>query len=223
MISVVIPWRAGCPHRQRSLDWLTGWYARTHPSWEAVLGHHDTGPWSASAAIIDGAQRASGDVLVVHDADCAIDPIEAIEHLEAGWAIPHYMVHRLSEQSTERFIAGAPLEGLELDKSNRQDSKPYIGHAGGGVVVLTREAFEQVPPDPRFAGWGHQDDAWALALRTLVGAPWRGRRDLVHLWHPPQKRMSRTVGTTENHALYRRYRQAARSPERMRALIEEAA
>lgn len=223
MISVVIPWRAGCPHRERALDWLTGWYARTHPTWEVVLGRHDDGPWNASAAIIDGAAKASGEILVAHDADCAIDPAEATEHLESGWSIPHLMVHRLSRESSDLFMAGFDLKGLQLDRSNRQDGKPYTGHAGGGVVVLTREAFDAVPPDVRFAGWGHQDDAWALALRTLIGAPWRGKRDLIHLWHPPQERLSRTVGSEESHALFRRYQFAARKPDRMRALIEEAA
>lgn len=223
MISVVIPWRAGCGQREWALGWVTDWYARTHPAWEVVLGRHDHGPWNASAAIIDGASKASGDTFVIHDADCVVDPEEATRHLDSGWAIPHRLVHRLSAQSNALFAAGYPLAHLELDGTNAQDRKPYVGHAGGGVVVITRKAFDEVPPDTRFAGWGHQDDAWALALRTLVGVPWRGDLDLVHFWHPSQERLSRTVGSKESLALFRRYRTAARNPERMRALIEEAA
>jgi hypothetical protein len=223
-VSVVFPWRAGCLWREASYRWVAERYATLFPDWELVEGTSPDGPFSRAAAILDGARKSSGDLIVVADADVWCDPTAAVDAAaESGWAIPHKMIHRLSEESSALFMAGAPLEGLGLDQSNRQDSKPYRGHECGTLVVLQRELLFDVPPDPRFIGWGQEDDAWSLALRTLAFPPVRFDADLVHLWHPAQPRISRIVGTPEGKALHFRYQRARNKPQRMRALIEEAA
>ena len=163
--------------------------------------------------------------MVVADADVWCDPAPAVAAVaEHGWAIPHLLVHRLSQASTETLLTeGAWFDwhDLALSTDNRQDSRPYRGHETGTLVVVRREVLADVPPDRRFVGWGHEDDAWAVALRTLVGAPWRGGDDLVHCWHPAQPRQSRTVGNPASLALYRRYRAARGRRAAMRALLDE--
>ncbi len=48
------------------------------------------------------------DVLVVADGDVWCDPAKALAHVhEFGWAIPHALIHRLAELSTEMVMAGA--------------------------------------------------------------------------------------------------------------------
>lgn len=223
-VSVVVPWRSGCPHRQRAWEWVQTRYAEAHPDWEIVTGDSPEGPFNRSAAILDGARRSSGDVLVVADGDVWCDPQPAVDHLET-WAIPHLLLHRLSQLSTVVLLVEGPWfdwRGLPLSTDNRQDSRPYKGFETGTLVVLRRDVLFDVPPDPRFVGWGQEDQAWSAALRTLAGPPWRGHDDLVHLWHPPQPRRSRVVGNTESQALLRRYRNARRSPAAMRTLVEEA-
>lgn len=223
-VSVLIPWSPGCEWRERSFRWVLAKYAAVHPTWEVVTGSSSSELFSRSQAILDAASRATGDVLVVADADVWCDPAAAVAAVAGpGWAIPHTLIRRLSPQSTEAVFAGAEhLTGLPLSTDNGQDSKPYKGHATGTLVVFTRDVLDQVPPDPRFVGWGREDDAWATALRTLVGSPVRYGADLVHLWHPPQERLSRTKASDENEALFRRYRAARARPARMAALIEEA-
>lgn len=222
-VAVVIPWRPGCPHRERALAWMLRRYDLHHP-WDVSLGLSPEGPFSRSAAILDGVSRTDAEVLVVADGDVWCDEIPtAIDAVaEHGWAIPHRLVHRLSEESTTAVLAGADWRGLPLSADNRQDARPYVGHETGTLVVLRRDVLELAPPDPRFVGWGQEDDAWSCALRTLVGPPWRGRADLVHLWHPSQPRISRQVGNRQSLALAGRYRAAKNRPDRMRSLIEEA-
>lgn len=224
-VSVLVPWTPGCPHREAAWDLIRATYTSEFPRWEIITGDGATPDgYSRTRAILDAYDRSSGDVLVVADADVWCHPgLAVLAAVENGWAIPHDKIHRLSAESTLSVLAGADWRGLPLSTDNPQDARPYRGHETGTLVLLRRDVFAAAPPDPRFVGWGQEDDAWALALHTLVGKPWRGTDDLVHLWHPAQPRQSRTVGNPANLALYRRYRAARRRPEAMRSLLEEVA
>jgi hypothetical protein len=196
------------------------------------LGVREEGPWCKAEAVSAALQGSTADVLVVADADCWSDGVSAAVDLVrrgAPWAMPHYLVHRLSQDATYRVLAGEePHEDLALDPT---DKKPYGGTMAGGIVVLRRDVWADCPIDPRFRGWGHEDDSWGRALSVLYGKPGRPAPPLprlYHLWHPPQERQSRGLGSTESHALNQRYLRAwatarqRNDPAPMRALIEEA-
>lgn len=222
-VSVILPYRAGCPHREMAFDWVSAWWQDMFPEWGLVVGVSPDGPFSRSAAIIDGVAKTSGEVLVIADADVVLaapDMLAAIKGAQVkGWAKPHRLIHRLSRESTDLFMAGADWRGLPLSTDNRQDSRPYEGNATGTLVVLRRDVFDKVPPDPRFRGWGQEDNAWWAALAKLHGPFWQGHGDLIHLWHPAPERKSRVVGNDENLALWRQYAVAGRV--RMRELVED--
>jgi hypothetical protein len=101
-----------------------------------------------------------------------------------------------------------------------QIEESYAGLEGGGMVVLPRTTYERVPLDTRFHGFGGDDVSWALALNLLAGTPpRRSPEDLWHLWHPPQDRLTRAMGSAENLALYSRYLSVARYPVEMAVLL----
>ncbi|MFD5184021.1 hypothetical protein ACFWMQ_15695 [Streptomyces sp. NPDC058372] len=156
-------------------------------------------------------------MLIVADADVWVDVSEAMTAVDDGapWAVPHASVRRLTEGAARAVLAGAPLGDGPLAEP------AYRGVEGGGVTVLPRILYEQAPLDPRFAGWGQEDEAWGIALRAVAGQPWRGAAPLYHLWHPPQDRLSRRWGSRDGMTLYRRYRHAARRPEEVRSLLAE--
>lgn len=222
---LAIPWASWCPHRQAALAWLGRQWAGVGVS-TARLGAPSGEEWCKAEAVANAIAGQPGDILVVSDADVFCPGVmEAVDKVRAGapWAIPHRKVYRLSRQSTERVLAGeAPDESMELDPF--RDDMPgfaYVGVQGGGIVVLRRDVYEDCPLDPRFVGWGQEDEAWALALSCLYGPPVRLTHPLWHLWHPPQPRKTRGVGSDEGMALYKRYARAKRRPDQMRALIEE--
>lgn len=223
-VSVVIPVGGNCPHRAVALRWVTDRYRTEHPDWEIVTASGDTpGGFSRSQGILKAARQASGAVLLVADGDVWCDATNATQAaVEAGWAIPHRLLHRLSAESTELVLAGADWRGLPLSTDNPQDSRPHAASPTGAMVAIRRDVLLDVPPDPRFVGWGQEDQAYAYALRCLVGQPWTGSEDMVHLWHPPQPRRSRVVGSDAGKQLKRRYQAARPDPAVMRALIEEA-
>lgn len=223
-VAVILPFASDCPHRLAARDWVRARYAEHHPTWPIIEGFTAVEGFSRTQAILDGIARFPADVYVVADADVWCDGIgEAVGQVDRhGWAIPHHLIHRLSRESSDVVLNGGDWRGLPLSTDNRQDSRPYKGHETDTLCVFTADALAEVPPDPRFVGWGQEGDAWALALRTLVGAPWRGGDDIVHLWHPAQPRQSRVVGNPASLALFRRYAKARRNRDAMRSLIEEA-
>lgn len=218
-VSVLIPFTSDEPWRIRARDHVTSWYARH--GWDVTEGVC-AGPWRKAIAVADAAARSSGEILVVADADCLCNGVaEAVVAVEAdaAWAVPHLMVHRLDQTATEAVYAGAPPES-----TGGRTQTPYQGFAGGGIVVLSRTTYLEVPLDPRFAGWGQEDEAWAMALTCFAGRPARGTADLHHLYHPPPDRLNRHLGSSASHQLLGRYSRAARSrtaTRDMRALLAE--
>jgi hypothetical protein len=237
-IECIVPWRAGCPDRERAWDWLQP--RLPYPLRVGAGGE----PWVKAEAVNPEIAAASAEVLIVCDADVWCPGLElAVDAVEQGapWALPHDSVHRLSADGTKAFLAPASepeRERLREDCRNapvrrKRRTKPglpqawdvcqapYEGIAGGGCLVARRELLLDCPLDPRFVGWGQEDQCWGWALRTMYGTPVRVRAPLVHLWHPPQRRKSRVIGSDENWALRRRYHQALDHPRLMRALLEE--
>lgn len=221
-VAVIIPWRDGCPERQKALRWVMAKYLTEFPDWPIVLGSCDPDQdFSRAEAIIRGVEACDADTLIISDADVWTDPTMALSRVgEHGWAVPHRDVHRLSPESTDLVLTGADWERLPLSQDNRRDRRPYKGNETGTLLVIRRDIFDDVPPDRRFRGWGSEDEAWGHALQTLVGPCWRGTDPLVHLWHPPQPRISRKIGNRESHALLAEYTKAAGDRARMRRIVE---
>lgn len=210
-VSVVVPRAGDCPHRERAWQWIR----RRYGDVEIVEGWGDPDRWSKADAVADALERATGDLLVVADADVwseQLEPIITAVADGAPWGTPHTHVRRLTEIGTIRFMAG--------EREEAPTEEEHFAQVGGGIVVLPRATYERIPLDPRFIGWGGEDKSWARALRLLAGPPARQHAALWHLWHPPQPRLTRTVGSAANVTLAGRYADAS-SNRMMRALIEE--
>ena len=206
----IVPWLdTGCPHRRRSLAWL-----RTRLDATLATGSK---PWCKARAIGPAIEASTSEILVIHDADVWTEGLDAaIKAVRDGaaWAVPHQTVLRLSAGGTRAFMEGQTWRG-------HYSELPHKGQAGGGVLVARRDVLLTCPMDPRFTNWGQEDASWGQALTTLYGQPWRGSADLIHLWHPPADRLSRTWGSLESKRLRRRYQEARRDPDAMRQLLKE--
>ncbi len=219
-VSVLIPFAGECPYRHRALAWVVARHAVRHIGWDLELAVVDADPWRKGAALGRAFRRTTADIVILHDADVWSDQLgDAVGAVADGmpWSIPHSRVHRLDECAT-----CAVLEGAEPSVTSGRAEPAYRGIVGGGIVVLRRDVFERVPVDPRFEGWGQEDQAHALALTALAGPPRCFGGELWHLWHPPAARMTRRVGSRASRVLHERYRAARRDREQMEKLIDEA-
>lgn len=217
-VAVLVPWRdVGCPHRSRALAWVLSRLGEH--GYTVVVGRHESGGWCKAAAVADALSQTDADTLIVHDADVWTDGLsEATQRVQEGgaWAVPHRGLHRLTEAATERYVAGETLDGLQLAE------RAYLGLEGGGVTVVRRDVFEACPIDPRFVGWGGEDESFGFALKCLYGPAWRGKSAMAHLWHPPQRRTTRSFGSLESRELRKRYAKARFDPSAMQSLVKEA-
>lgn len=224
---VAVPWAATSPEREQALAWVARqWAAIGHVGIRLGLGIDGDGNWRKALGVENAITDQPGDILVVSDADVFTPGVvEAIQRVRDGapWVIPHHKVHRLSPEATTDVLGGRePHAGMPLDPFHEGlPGIAYAGVMGGGIVVCRRDVYETCPLDPRFVGWGQEDESWGLALRCLYGPPVRLSAPLWHLWHPPQPRLNRGTGSEAGMALYRRYSKAKRRPEQMRALIDE--
>lgn len=220
-VAVVVPWRGGCSHREAAWEWVQARYAEHHPGWEVIEAPAPGGAWSKGAAVNPMVKRCEAEVVIQADADVWCDGLERAVYAvicgQAEWAVPHLNVHRLGEAGTAAVLAGASWRAQD-----DLTQTPYPGILGGGFIVARRESLAAVPLDGRFEGWGQEDEAHAIALNALLGDPWRGQADLVHLYHPPQDRLTRRRGSQEGWALRSRYLQRRHRPDQMRKLLEEA-
>lgn len=244
-VSVLVPYRGddGGP-RDRAWEYVRRWWEDSCPGWQIKQGACQPGPWVKASAVAEALARSDGDILVCADSDVLCDgvkaAVEAVQSGAARWAVPHRRVYRLTPAATERVLAGEPMpepapggparpaaRSAHQRRRSREWRAPdfagiHTGAVGGGLTVLPRALYEEIPLDPRYAGWGQEDTSWGDALTVLAGKPWRGEAPLYHLYHPPQERLSRTIGSLDGIALRRRYRAAMSDPEAMRALLAEA-
>lgn len=224
-VSVLVPWSGNCPHRLAAWQYVRSWYRINFPDWDIVRGHGGDGPWCKARAVADALAQTDGEILIVADADCVAPEVGlAVQAVASGapWAMPHHMVHRLSEKATAAVLSGTHPEAITRQRENYAQM-PYAGYPGGGVTVISREVYADTPLDPRFTGWGQEDQSWALALNCLHGTPWRKwRAPLWHLWHPPQQRLSRSTGSQASRELHARYQRLRSSPEAMREHLKPA-
>lgn len=221
MIAVVVPFRGGCRHREAAWDYIRGLYAERHPDWQLIeaLQVPESETWCKAAAVNPAVASCGAEIVIQADADVWSDGLpEAVDAVRDGapWAMPHSLVRRLSAEGTAAVLAGASWSDQPLAQ------RSYRGIFGGGFVVASRVALQAVPLDPRFIGWGQEDEAHAMALSALLGEPWRGVADLYHLYHPPQERWTRRRGSREGWKLRARYAAARDNPAAMNALLEES-
>lgn len=227
-VTVVIPWAGNDPDRLAARTWTMRQYLATHRDWRIVTSPAEPleGPWSKGRAVrklIDAVDPQG--ILVIADSDVFCQGIEIsvgsikLQGRYCQWSRPHNLVCRFNRAATARILAGAPA-WEQLGDGNLEQGL-YGGFDGGGITVLSRALYEKVPLDERFEGFGQEDEAWGLALRTLAGVPSQGTQPLYHLYHEPQQRMDRRWGSVASRELYDRYAVASGDPEKMLALLSE--
>lgn len=208
-IAVLIPYGNETPWRKQALEHVKSWYASELESPRIQVGFSEQ-PWCKAKAVATALASCTEPIVVIADADSITPGLkQAVRAVQQGaaWAVPHLKVYRMSQVATNHIFQGAN-PGSFTGQLRWLDQRPYKGFEGGGITVLRREVYLNCPLDPRFVGWGQEDEAWAVALNGIYGPPWRGRAPLYHLWHEKPARITRYAGSAESLARLKLYREA---------------
>lgn len=230
-VSLLVPFRDDDGTRTRLWDWLRPRWEHYHPDVEIVVATDESAPFSKTSAVNDAARRASGDVFGILDADVWFHAagfshaVDLVATRRVPWCAPHSRVIRITEAATDRILDLDPTVRFpRLDLT--RDAERVTPTSLGMLYLVRRDDFERVGGmDPRFAGWGWEDNAFQWVLDALVG-PWRRLDyDAFHLWHPRHRNEGGKPiwpGQTDRNAeLGRRYKAARRDLRAMRQLVDE--
>lgn len=218
---IIVPFRSdGGGLRDQVWAWLQVRWEEL--GWPIIIGEMAPDEeWVKAEAVRRALLNSTAEVIVLLDADVWCNPTAmwdaamAIESGEHAWAIPHESVFRLTEESSEIVRQTEVWEG-------RCERMPYLGVIGGGLVMMRRTFYDTAPFDPRFKGWGHEDQAAGLAWETIAGRPFRGFAKLWHLWHPRQPRETEGMGSLPSKLLLDEYIRATGNQEQMQRLVHAA-
>lgn len=187
---VAIPWRpSGSYEREVAFDYVHGRLLDLDVTGVATFDADPLAPFSRgrSANLAFGAAKAMGaDVVIVNDADMIL-PEESYYSLwttamDSGTLIVGFDDYRaLGPRKTNQVYAGG--DPFQLGWDHR-----LHGFSVGGVFAMTVSGWEAVGGfDPRFAGWGMEDWAFAHASKLILGPFVRLEGPGVHLFHPDEK------------------------------------
>ena len=205
------------PSRQRIFDFWRLWWASTGiPIFACDAGE----PWSKARSINLASECASEwDVAMIADAD-AIVPLDQLQRClsfvtrtgVAAWPFTRY--RRLTAEGTEEVLAGRTLsESITIRPFKTDD---------GGLVIVPRRVWDSFGGlDPRFVGWGGEDNMLAVACRTMGGRMERTKGLGYHLWHEPARRWDDPAWPAVQ-TLRQRYRAVDGKPAAFLALRAES-
>lgn len=235
-LSIIVAFRdsSESQHRSRLWDFLQAQYVLQLPEAEVVVGQDDgTEPFHKTLALNRAVASASGDLLLLSDADTWLPTAqlrEAMAGIEAdptSWWRPWNIKLKLGESDTNWVLGHKSWNGELLQNADHPSRRENLNtYWAAPPHLFTRNQYERAGRfDERFRGWGAEDEAWALAMRSIVGRPKLARGYAIHLWH---ERLGRSghdqwVGETDpgaNNKLLAPYRKLVRYPSQMEKMVK---
>lgn len=183
---ILVPRRAGDPHRDELWRWLRSHLERDLPDFPIVEGHDDVGAFNRSAALNRAARSAPPwTEAIVLDADTYVRPEQlrrAVTVARSSGRLTYAFdeLHALTAAGTEQVLGGYRRSWEPLKKWTRPGRL-----CASSAFVVPRALWDDVGGfDELFEGWGWEDVAFRRMATTLGGHELEVPGPAWHLWHP---------------------------------------
>lgn len=215
-VVMLVPRREDGGHRDRLWAWCRSYWADLE--WPVAIGNQIEGPFNRSQAVNNAAKLIDDwDVACITDADVFAPTMQirmgAVIASNYGACIPYRVLGMVDKQQTLDMLAGqvhySQVKPVRTFPNKDQPDR----HSVGGLTFVRRDIWDEIGGmDERFVGWGEEDRAFELTLRTLIGHMPRASGAAYSLWHkkPPDKNKNSETYRA-NAALYAEYQAEARS------------
>jgi hypothetical protein len=184
--SWVVPYRSdGDPHKERVWDYVRArGLTEIIPDAELIVGDDGSEIFSHAGSFNEGVSRATGDILVLTDADTTVKWIDLACALDdvingAVWRMME-RYSKVNETATLAMLDEDPR--LEYDFEDR--ACEWRGRSWAGFLVIRRSDYLSIGGyDERVSGWGADDGIMGVTLSSCFGPEDRTPGDVIHLWH----------------------------------------
>jgi hypothetical protein len=224
--TVCIPWRPS-PARLAAFDRVQRFWEMF--GWPVIAADSDTEIFSLAQARNNAVRMARTPVVVIADADTLVDPLNIMravaDPVGIWWPFTKYRV--LSPD----YLNTPPDQLASCPYENTWDGAGELG-VGGCMVCTRKEYWRLGGQPPEFIGWGWEDTAFTLIVRTLSRA--RRLRGSVYAFehNKPVDESEKYLGAVSdspgwdrdierNRALMAPYKRADRRAWVMRALVSK--
>ncbi len=206
MIDIVIPHSADDLTRNRNLFFVIKYLKNNLPDSNIIIVEQNTETdistindlvnihlkikvennlFCKSLLLNEGYNVCNNKYIIFNDNDCIIDVKllqqfnDLFEILDKHLILPYNKpVINLSENQTVNFINNMQIDYTSSDLIRRG----WVSQ--GGVVMISSDNYYKIGGhDPRFIGWGGEDDAFYFKSLELIGVV-RTNNELIHLNHP---------------------------------------
>ncbi|MFK0203863.1 galactosyltransferase-related protein [Streptomyces lavendulae] len=217
-VAVGIPWRGGCPERERGMEFTRRQLSEVFPG--APVSLVDAGGERFSrAASRNKAMKLfpDADVVILHDACNLVDPdglhAAVTEAADGRLWFPFTEYRSLTQIESSQVISGFYPHSR---------GAPWALSPEGGVWVMRPQSWWKCGGmDERCIGWGWEDSIFLRVAHAVVGHA-RTPHTAWHLWHPhvPRDYEDHQM-RAQGEALYERYGQAVATPGALEDMIAE--
>lgn len=209
MLTVIIPYCPDGGRRDINLSWVHRRISKLLPDAEVITPIQEQAPFSRSMTCNYGAKQASGDVLLICDADMIFD-LDLIENglkivHDAPWIAPMCQKWDLTWQASNKLLnmsSDVELKSLDMEIARKWGAERC---RGGAMLMITKDNYFKVGGfDERFNGWGFEDNAFFLMANAILGEFVETDNVAYHLWHPQSINQYPQL-TQNNRELYTEY------------------
>jgi predicted glycosyltransferase involved in capsule biosynthesis len=184
-LSIIIPWR-DVHQRDRNdiAEWCFERYRYLFTDAEIILCDSGDHTFSRGKSINKGVSEATGDYLIITDADYLFSEVMARELInKQPWtvAVKSENYYYLNERITKRILGDDPttIDLKSIDIESNVSKCPFVVY--GGVLAMPKENF--IKFDEGYTGYGYEDPSFYYCMRAFHGKEFRTNNPMYHMYH----------------------------------------